>query len=141
MQRHAGPANIFYQRFAARLKFFQIRWAKWFVGRSRKNDVGHLEVAHGPVIRRRKRVDLFCDAERCLPGFIVRPDIADDGWINRISEDDQRIVSGFNRVSTVRKCARHDNERIGRADKKAVLFQSAEFGAQFCDRIAQVAFA
>ena len=38
------------------------------------------------------------------------------------------------------KCARNDDERIGRADQETKLFQCANFGAQFRDCVAQFAF-
>ena len=141
MQRHACAADLFDQRFATGLNFFKIRWAKWLVSRFRENDVGHLEIAHRPIVGRRKRVDLFCDAERRLSDFIVRPDVADHGRINRIPENDKRIVARLNGVVNVRKCSRHHDKRIGRADEEAVFFQCADFGAQLRDRIAQVALA
>ena len=122
MQRHACATDFFDQRFAPRRKSFQIWRPIWLVSRFRENDVGHLEIAHRPIVRRRKRVDLLGDPERSLADFIVRPNIADDGWINRISENDERIVARLNGVVSVRKCARHHDKRISRADEKAVLF-------------------
>ena len=138
MQRHACAPNLFDQRLATRLKFFQIRRPKWLVSRVWENDVGHLEIAHRPIVGRRKRVDLFCNTKRRLPDFIVRPNVADDRWINRVSKDDERIVAGLNGVVSVRECARHHDKRISRADEEAVLFQCADFGAQLRDRIAQL---
>jgi hypothetical protein len=37
MQRHARATNFINKRFTARLKFVQIRWAKWLIGRAGKN--------------------------------------------------------------------------------------------------------
>ena len=129
MQRHACAADLFDQRFATRLNFFQIRWAKWLVSRFRENDVSHFQIAHGTIVGRRKRVDLFCDAQRRLADLVVRPDVAHDGWVNRVSENDDHVVAGFNWVTAVGKCARHHDKRIGRADEEAVLFQCVHFGA------------
>ena len=39
----------------------------------------------------------------------------------------------------MRKCARHHDERVGRANKEAVLFQCAHLRAQFCNLVTQVA--
>ncbi len=138
MQRHACAADLFNQRFTTRLKFFQIRRAKWLVSRVWENYVGHLEIAHRPIVGRRERVDLFCDTERSLPDFIVRPNIADDGGINRVSENNKRIVAWLNGVVSMRKCAGYHDKRIGRADEEAVIFQCTDFGAQLRDCVAQI---
>ena len=138
MQRDARAADLFDQRVAARLNFFQIRGAKWLVCRARENYVGHFEIAHWPIVGRRKRVDLFCDAERRLSYFVVWPDVADHGRINRVPENDKRIVTRLNGVVSVRKCARHHDKRIGRADEEAVFSQCADLGTQLRDCIAQL---
>jgi hypothetical protein len=39
----------------------------------------------------------------------------------------------------MRKCARHDDERVRDADEEAVFLQCANFGTQLCDRVAQIA--
>jgi hypothetical protein len=88
MQRHACAADLFGQSFAARLEFFEIRRPNRLVCCSSKNYVRHLEIAHGSIVRCRKRIDLFRDAQRRLSGFIVWTDITDHGRINRIPEND-----------------------------------------------------
>src|ERR1051325_2815980 len=133
MQRHACAADLFDQRFATRLKFFQIRRANWLFSCVWENYVAHLEIAHRPVVRRRKGVDLLCDTKRRFSNFVIRSDIADDGWINRVSEDDERKVARLNGFMSVRKCPRHHDKRISGTDEKAVILQCADFGAQLRD--------
>ena len=141
MQWHACAADLFHQRFAVCLKLFQIRWTNCLVCRCRENDVSHFQIAHRSIVRRRKGIDLFCYAQRRFSDFVVWTDIADHGGVNRISENDQRIIAGFNRFTAVRKCARHHDKGIGRADEKAVFFQRIDFGTQQRDRIPQLALA
>src|SRR5262249_58798249 len=123
MERYAGSANFFDEGFATRLKLFQIRRTKWFVSGLRKDQVSYLKVAYRTIVRRRKRVDFFCNTQRCFSDFVVRPDITDERRVNRVSENDERVVTGFNRTSAMRKCTRHDDKGIGRADQEAVFFQ------------------
>lgn len=138
MQRHACAPDLFNERFTTRLKFFQIRRAKRLVSRVWENYVGHLEIAHRPIVGRRKHVDLFCDTERSLSDFIVRSNIADYGGIKRVSENDEGIVARLNGVVSMRKCARNHDKRISRADEEAVIFQCTDFGAQLRDCVAQI---
>ena len=63
MQRYARTADFFDERFAARLKLFQIRRTKWFVSGFGKDQVSHLEIAYRTIVRRRKSVDLFRDTQ------------------------------------------------------------------------------
>ena len=116
MQRHARAANLFYQRFASRVEFVQVRRTKWLLSRSRKNDVTHFQLAHRPVVRCRKRVEFFCDAQRRLSDFVVGTDISDDHRVNRIAENHERVIAHFNRIGAPGKRARHHDERIGRTD-------------------------
>ena len=88
MQRYAGAADFLNQRFAARLKFFEIRRPDQLVCCSGKNYVGHFKIAHRAVVRVGKCIDLFGNAQRCLSGFIIWAHITDHGRINRISKDD-----------------------------------------------------
>ena len=122
MQRYTRTADFFDERFAARLKLFQIRRTKWFVSGFGKDQISHLEIAYGAIVRRRKRIDLFCNTQRGLSGFIVRSDITDESRINRVAENDKRVVTGFNRIAAMHKCARHYNKGVGRADQEAIFF-------------------
>ena len=119
----------------------QVRRAKWLVSRSWKNDVTHLQIAHRPIVGSCKRIKLFCDAQRRLADFVVGTDVSDDDWIDRIAENDERVIADFNRIGTTDKRARHHDERIGGADQETKLFQRADFRAQFRDCVPQVAFA
>ena len=119
MQRHARAADFLDQCFATRLKFFQIRWTKWLVGCSGKNQVRHLQIAYRPVVRSRQSVNLLCDPQRCFPNPVVWPDVAYDCRVHCIGENDERIVSDFGSVIPARKRARHDDVGIGRSNQKA----------------------
>ena len=141
MQRHARAADLFYQRFASRVDFVQVRRTKWLLSRSRENDVTHLQIAHRPIVGCCKRVEFFCDAQRRLADFVVGTDVSDDHRVNRIAENHERVIAHFNRIGATGKRARHHDERIGRADQETKLFQRANLGAQFRDCVAQVAFA
>ena len=141
MQRHARTADLFYQRFASRLDFVQVRRTKWLLNRSRENDVTHLQIAHRPIVGGCKGVEFFCDAQRRLADFVIGTDVSDHGWINRIAENHERVIAHFNRIGATGKRARHHDERIGRADQETELFQRANLGSQFRDCIAQVVFA
>jgi hypothetical protein len=141
MQRHARTADLFYQRFASRVDFVQVRRTKWLLSRSWEKDVTHLQIAHRPIVGCCKRVEFFCDAQRRLADFVVGTDISDDHRVNRIAENHDRVIAHFNRIGATGKRARHHDERIGRADQKTKLFQRADLGAQFRDCVAQVAFA
>ena len=141
MQRHARAADFFYQRFAARLKFIQIRWAKRLVGSSRKNQICHFEIAHRPIVRRGQGIDLLCDPQRGFACLVIWPNIAHDRGINCVCKNDQGIISHFGSILSLRESARNDDVRIGRADQEAKFFERPDFGAQFRDRIAQFAFA
>jgi hypothetical protein len=125
MQRHTRAPDLFYQRFAARVDFVQVRRTKWLLSRSRENDVTHLQIAHRTIVGSRKRVEFLCDAQRCLADFVIGTDVSDDDWIDRIAENDERVIADFNRIGATGKRARHNNERIGRADQETKLFQRA----------------
>jgi hypothetical protein len=116
MQGHARTADLFYQRFASRVDFVQVRRTKWLLSRSRENDITHLQIAHRPIEGCCKRVEFFCDAQRRLADFVVGTDISDDHRINRIAENHERVIAHFNRIGATGKRARHHDERIGRAD-------------------------
>jgi hypothetical protein len=141
MQRHARASDLFYQCFAARVDFVQVRRTKWLLSRSRENNVTHLQIADRPIVGCCKRVEFFCYAQRRLADFVVGTNVSDDDWINRIAENHERVIAHFNRIGTPGKRARHHDERIGGADQKTKLFQRANLGAQFRDCVAQVAFA
>ena len=55
--------NFFDERFAARLKLFQIRRTKWFVSALRKHQVVYLEIAH--VLIRRYGVESVLISLEC----------------------------------------------------------------------------
>ena len=141
MQRHARAPDLFYQRFATRVDFVQVRRTKWLLSRSRENDVTHLQIAHRPIVGCCKRVEFFCDAQRRLANFVIGTNVSDNDWINRIAENHERVIAHFNRIGATGKRARHHDERIGRTDQKTKLFQRANLRAQFRDCVAQVAFA
>jgi len=63
MQRHGRAADFINQSLAARLNLVQVRRTKWFVSRSRKNQISRLEVAYWPVVRGGQRVNLFRDPQ------------------------------------------------------------------------------
>ena len=92
MQRHGRAADFINQSLAARLNLVQVRRTKWFVSRSRKNQISRLEVAYWPVVRGGQGVDLLRDPQRCLANFVVRPNVADDRRINSICEHDHSII-------------------------------------------------
>ena len=133
MQRHARAADLFYQRFASRVDFVQVRRTKWLLSRSRKNEVGHLEIADRPIVGCCERVEFFGDPQRRLANFVVGTDVSDDDWINRIAEKDERVIAHFHRIGAAGKRAGHYDERIGRADQKTELFERANLRAQFGD--------
>ena len=116
MQRHARTADLFYQRFASRLDFVQVRRTKWLLSRPGENDVTHLQIAHRPIVGCCQGVEFFCDAQRRLANFVIGTDVSDRGWINRIAENHKRVIADFNRIGATGKRARHHDERIGRAD-------------------------
>ena len=140
MQRHARAAYLFYQRFATSVDFVQVRRTKWLLSRSREHEVSNLEITDRPIVCCCQRVEFFGDAQRRLANFVVRTDVSDDDWINRIAENDERVIAHFHRIGAAGKRARHYDERIGRADQKTELFERANLCAQFGDCIAQVAF-
>jgi hypothetical protein len=141
MQRHARAPDLFYQRFATRMDFVQVRRTKWLIGCSRENDVTHLQIANRPIVGGCKCVEFLCDPQRCLADFIIRSHVPDKDWINRVRENHERVIANFNRIRATGKRAGHHDERIGRADQETKLFQGANLGAQFRDCIAQLAFA
>jgi len=141
MQRHACPANLFYQRFATRVDFIEVRRTKWLLSCSRENDVTHLQVADGPIVGCCQRIQFFSDAQRRLADFVIWTNVSDDGWINRVAKYHERVIAHLNRIGPTGKRARHHNEWIGRADQKTKFFQRANLVAQFRDCIAQLAFA
>jgi hypothetical protein len=86
MQRNARAADLFYQRFATRVDFVQVRRTKWLLSSAGENEVSHLQIAHRPIVGGRKRVDFLCDAQRRLANFVIRTNVSDDNWINGIAE-------------------------------------------------------
>ena len=116
MQRHARATDLFYQRFATRVDFVQVRRTKWLLSRPGENDVTHLQIAHRPIVGCCKRVEFLCDAQRSLANFVVGTNVSNDGWINRVAKNHQRVIAHFNRIGATGKRARHYDEWIGRAD-------------------------
>ena len=62
MQGYARSPDFFNERFAARLKLFQIRRTKWLVSSVRKDQVSHLEIAYRAIY----------GVERVLISFAIR---------------------------------------------------------------------
>ena len=116
MQWHACAPDLFNERFTARLELFQVRRAGWFVSRSRENHICHFQIAYRAIVWCGKRVDLFGYAQRRFSNFIVWSDVAHDRRINRVSENDQRVISNLNGIAGVHKCTWHHDKGIGRAD-------------------------
>src|SRR4030095_9599402 len=96
MQRYARTTDFLDERFAARLKPFQIWRTKWFVSGFGKDQVSDLEIAYRAIVRRRKRINLFCNTQRRLSHFIVRPHITANTRINRVAENRERVHPSFN---------------------------------------------
>lgn len=136
MQRHGCAADFIDEFLTTRLKLFQIRRTKWLIGRSRKNQIRHFEIAYRPVIRSRQRVNLLCDAQRRLTGFVVRPDVAHDCWINRVCENDQGIISYFGSILSARESPRNYDVGISGADQKAKFPERTNFRAELRDSVA-----
>ena len=141
MQRHARAADLFYQRFASRVDFVQVRRTKWLLSRPGENDITHLQIAHRPIVGCCQGVEFFCEAQRRLANFVIGTDVSYDHRINRVAEYHERVIAHFNWIGATGKCARHHDERIGCADQETKLFQRANLRAQFRDCVAQVAFA
>src|SRR4030095_15173644 len=122
MQRYARTTDFLDERFAARLKLFQIWRTKWFVSGFGKDQVSDLEIAYRAIVRRRKRINLFCNTQRRLSHFIVRPHITDKSRINRVAENDERVVTWFKRIAAMPRCTRHHDKRVGSADQETIFF-------------------
>jgi hypothetical protein len=63
MQWDARAADLFYQGFATRVDFVQVRRTEWFLSRARKNDVTDLQIVHRPIVGCCERVEFFCNAQ------------------------------------------------------------------------------
>ena len=111
------------------MDFVQVRRTKWLLSRSRENNVTHLQIADRPIVGCCQGVEFFCDAQRRLADFVIGTNVSDDGWINRIAKNHQRIIAHFNRIGAMGECARHHDERIGRPDQETKLFQRANLVA------------
>ena len=123
------------------MDFFKVRRSKWFLSRSGKNYVTHLQVAHWTIVGGCKRVEFFCNAQRGLANPVVGSDVSDNDWINGVGENNESVIARFYRIGAAGKRARHHDERIGCTDQETKLFQRADLGAQFRDCVAQLAFA
>ena len=138
-----GEGIMFSQRcngtLAPPISFTSVSHRAWILSKSGgpngfsavpgENDVTHLQIAHRPIVGCCKRVEFFCDAQRCLANFVVGTNVSDDGWINRIAKNHERVIAHFNRIGATGKRARHHDERIGRADQETKLFQRANLVA------------
>jgi hypothetical protein len=122
MQRDARAADLFYQCFATRLNFVQVRRTKWLLSRSLKNNITHLQIADRPIVSCCKRVEFFCDAQRRLANLVVRTNISDDSWINGIAKNNERVIAHFDRVRATGKRPRNHDKWIGRADEETEFF-------------------
>jgi len=129
MQWDARAADLFYECFATRVDFVQVRRTKWLLSRSRENDVTDLQIVHWPIVGCCKRVEFLCYAQRRLADFVIGTNVSYDGWINRIAKNHERVIAHFNRLDTVGKDARHDNKRIGSANQETKLLQRANLVA------------
>ena len=141
MQRCSRSPDLGHERFAPRLKLFQIRRTEGLVGCSGENQIGDFEIAYWPVVGRGLRVDFFRNPQRRFAHFIVRTNVAHDRGINRIAKNDECVISGFGGVASVRETAGHHDVGVGRADEETVFFERGDFSAQLRDGVAQLAFA
>ena len=119
MQWHARAADFVDQLLTVLRKLVQIGRAKLRVGRSRENQVRHFQIADRPIVRRRLRIDLLRNPKRSFANFVVRSDVANDGWINSIAINHHRVISSLDRIFSMRERARNHNVGIGCADEKA----------------------
>ena len=119
MQWHARASDFVDHLLTVLRKLVQIGRAKLRVGRSRENQVRHFQIADRPIVRRRLRIDLLRNPERSFANFVVRSDVANDGWINSIAINHHRVISSLNRIFSMRERARNHNVGIGCADEKA----------------------
>ena len=122
MQRHARAADLLHQRFATRENFVQVRRTKWLLSRAWENDVTHLQIVNWPIVGCCKRVQFFCNAQRRLADFVIGTYVSDDGWIDRIAKNHQRIIAHFNCLGAMGERSRYHDEWIGRADQETKLF-------------------
>src|SRR4029453_12906103 len=81
------------------------------------------------------------NTQRGFPDFVVRAYITNEGRINRVAENDERVVTGFNRIAAMHKCTRHYNKGVSRTDQETVFFLRADFRAELRDHVAQITFA
>lgn len=119
MQRHGRTADFFDERFALRLEFFQIGRAEGRVGRARENQIRNLEIANGTIVRSGESVDFFRDAQGSFADLVGWTDVADDGGVDVVTENDHHVIPYFPAIGAARESARKHDVRIGRADEKA----------------------
>lgn len=63
MQGRRDASNFINKRLALGLDLVQIGRAKWCLSRSRKDEVGHLQITDRPVVWRGLSVDFLRDAQ------------------------------------------------------------------------------
>ena len=140
MQRDARAADFFHQRIATGLQFLEIGRTERRFGRPGKNQVGHFEIAHRPVVRRGHAADFFRNAKRRFTRFIRRPDIPHDRRKDAVPKNDQRQIAHLAAVRLAEARRQHD-VGIGRADQKAEFLQRLDLIAHRRDSTFQIAFA
>ena len=140
MERHSRAPDFVDQLLTLFLQFFQIRRTKLRIGRSRKDQISHFQIAHRTVIRRRLWINLFRNPKGGFAHFIVRPNVAHNCGINSVAKNHERVIARFSSVVSVRKRARNHDIRIGCTDEKAEFLERGHFRAQLCDRVAQISF-
>jgi len=121
VQLDRRAADFVDQLLTTVLEFFQIGRTKLRVRRARKNQIGHFQIADRPIVRRGLRINLFPNSKGRFANFVVRPNIADDRWINRVSINHQRVIAGFRRVLPMRERSRNHDVRISHSDQEAVF--------------------
>jgi len=115
VQGNARAADFLHQRFALHLELLQIGRPKRWVGRAGEDKVGHFQIAHWAVVRRRQGIDLLRDPQRRLTGFVRWSHVTDNRWENAIAEDHQRVVAQLAAIRFTKARWNHD-VRIRRAD-------------------------
>ena len=129
MQRHRRAADFVNQLLTPFLQFFQIRRTKLRIGRSRKNQIRHFQVAHRTVIRRRLWINLFRNPKGGFAHFIVRPNVAHNCGINSVAKNHERVIARFSSVVSMRERTWNYDVGIGRANEETELLERRDFRA------------
>ena len=121
MQLHTRAADFVNQLLTAILEFFQIRRTKLRIGRARKNQIGHFQIADRPIVRRGLRINLFPNPKGRFANFVVRPNVAHDRRINRVSINQHRVIARLRRVLPMGERSRNHDVGISHSDQEAVF--------------------